>query len=265
MARRPTRKGPPHPLLTALESRALLEIAALPYALPLLAGAPHGDGHPVLLVPGFIGDDTTLFALKQFLRWRGYRVETWGLGRNVGFQRKHARALEQKLRFMQHQAGRRVSIVGWSRGGVVALVAAHALPDSVRTVVPLGSPVSIDPRGSESPQVIKALYRLVAHPLGPEAHASHTRAGVLRRPPPVPTTCIYSETDGVVPPHEATIDGDPHMHENIRVPGSHVGLAFNALALWIIADRLAQPEGDWTPFEPSGALGWLYGKLVPSG
>ena len=61
---------------------------------------------------------------------------------------------------------------------------------------------------------------------------------------------------------EATIDGDPALHENVRVPGSHVGLGFNAVVLWIVADRLAQPEGSWRPFEPSGPLGYVYRMLT---
>jgi len=81
---------------------------------------------------------------------------------------------------------------------------------------------------------------------------------------PVPISCVYSLTDGVVPPQEATIDGDPALHENIRVPGSHLGLGFNALVLWIVADRLAQPEGGWRPFAPSGLTGRLY-RLMTSG
>jgi hypothetical protein len=66
-----------------------------------------------------------------------------------------------------------------------------------------------------------------------------------------------------VPPQEATIDGDPALHENIRVPGSHLGLGFNALVLWIVADRLAQPEGQWQPFSPSGLSGRLYRLMTP--
>jgi hypothetical protein len=70
----------------------------------------------------------------------------------------------------------------------------------------------------------------------------------------IPTSCLYSLTDGVVPPQEATIDGDPTLHENIQVPGSHVGLVFNGIVLSIVADRLAQPENNWQPFEPKGLL-----------
>jgi pimeloyl-ACP methyl ester carboxylesterase len=263
MATRHEHEGPPSTLHMMLEYRALLELALLPSSLPLLLSAPRGDGHPILLVPGFIGDDATMVGLKVYLRNRGYHVETWGLGRNVGFQRKHAQALEQKLRYMHHKSGRRVSLVGWSLGGVFSMFVAHQLPDSVRSVITLGSPVNVDPQRSESPAMVKALYRLIAHPMGPVAHAAQARARVMRGPPPVPTSCIYSVTDGVVPPQEATLDGDPTLHENIRVPGSHVGLGFNALVLWIVADRLAQAEGAWKPFEPHGLPGQIYRMLTP--
>lgn len=257
-------EGPPRWLWTALEYRALLEAALLPSALPMLLSAPRGDGHPVLLVPGFVGDAGSMAGLKVYLRNRGYQVDDWGLGRNVGFQRKHARALEQKVRFLHHRSGRKVSLVGWSLGGVFALFAAHQVPDSVRSVITLGSPVSSDPQRSDSPALVKALYRLVAHPMGPVAHAAHIDARLLRRPPPMPVTCLYSETDGVVPPHEATIDGVPGLHENVRVPGSHVGLGFNPLVLWIVAERLSQAEDAWRPFDPQGLPGQLYRMLTPA-
>jgi hypothetical protein len=96
---------------------------------------------------------------------------------------------------------------------------------------------------------VHALYRLVAHPLGSAAHAMQPRVRQLRGRPPVPMSCLYSATDGVVPAHQATFDGDPALHENIRVPGSHCGLGFNPRVLWIVANRLAQPEGQWRPFK----------------
>jgi pimeloyl-ACP methyl ester carboxylesterase len=262
MAKRHPHTGSPHLLHSVMEPRAILELALLPYSLPALMSAPHGDGHPVLLLPGFMGDEMTLVGLRIFLQNRGYQVETWGFGRNVGFQRKHADALEQKIRYMHHKAGRKVSLVGWSLGGLFSLYGAHQAPECVRGIITLGSPVSVDPDGSKVPPMVKAMYRLVAHPLGAEAHVMQPRAKKLRSRSPVPMSCLYSLSDGVVPPQEATIDGDPSMHENIRVPGSHVGLGFNAMVLWIVADRLALPEGQWRPFEPSGAMGYAYRLLT---
>jgi hypothetical protein len=90
------------------------------------------------------------------------------------------------------------------------------------------------------------------------------RAKVMRerRRLAIPTSCLYSLSDGVVPPQEATIDGDPALHENIQVPGSHIGLGFNGIVLAIVAERLSQPEGDWTPFSAKGLLKRALSVLV---
>lgn len=256
--------GPPRLLDSLLEPRALLEAALLPASLPMLMQAPRGDGHPVLLLPGFLADEKSLVALKVFLTRKGYDVRTWGLGRNVGFQSKYVKALPQKIRHLHHKTGRKISLVGWSLGGVFSLLGALEATECVRSIITLGSPVSMDPRGSQSPSMVKALYRLVAHPLGSAAHVMQPRVKDLREGKrlPIPTTCLYSIGDGVVPPQEATIDGDPALHENIRIPGSHVGLGFNGLALAIVADRLAQPEDHWQPFNPTGILRRVYSLVV---
>jgi pimeloyl-ACP methyl ester carboxylesterase len=156
--------------------------------------------------------------------------------------------------------GRKVSLVGWSLGGVFSLYGAENTLECVRSVITLGSPVSIDAGGSQSPSTVKALYRVISHRLGPTAHVMQPRAKTLReqRRLEIPTSCLYSLGDGVVPPQEATIDGDPAFHENIRVPGSHLGLGFNGIVLAVVADRLAQPEGAWQPFHPQGLLGRVW-------
>ena len=119
---------PPRTLYTLLEGRGLVEMALLPAWLPLLQTTPRGDGHTVLLVPGFTAGDATLVGLQIFLRSRGYHVETWGFGQNTGFKLKFSQALEQKVRFLHHRTGRKVSLVGWSLGGVYAYYATHCAP-----------------------------------------------------------------------------------------------------------------------------------------
>jgi pimeloyl-ACP methyl ester carboxylesterase len=264
MTKRHAHVGRPRLFHQLIEPRVVLEMAALPASLPVLARTRHGDGHPVLLLPGFMADEVTLVALKLFLESRGYEVHTWGFGRNVGFSSRHAAALDQKIRYLHHRSGRKVSLVGWSLGGMFAMYGALEAPECVRSVVTLGSPVSFDPAGSQSPPLVKALYRLISHPMGTAAHLAHLRAKKLRQPKalPVPISCVYSLSDGVVPPQEATIDGNPALHENIRVPGSHLGMGFNPVVLWVLADRLAQPEGRWRPFAPSGVSGKLYRLLT---
>ena len=252
--------GSPSVLSSLLEARIFMEMALLPASLPLLMAAPQGDGHPVILVPGFMAGESTLAALKLFLQNKGYDVHNWGLGRNVGFRGKHANALPQKIRYLHHTTGRKVSLVGWSLGGVFSFYGAESTQDCVRSIITLGSPVSVDMMGNQSPPALKAMYRLVSHRLGASAHLMQPRAKAMRehRRLPIPTSCLYSLSDGVVPPQEATIDGDPALHENIQVPGSHVGLGFNGIVMAIVADRLAQAEGDWKPFAPQGLLGHVY-------
>ena len=248
--------GAPHALTSLLEGRGLLEMALLPVSLPLLIEAPVGDGHPVLLVPGFMASEASLIALKLFLQNKGYDVHTWGLGRNMGFRSKHANALPQKIRYLHHITGKKVSLVGWSLGGVFSMYGAQNALECVRSIITLGSPVSVETTGSQSPNLVKALYRMVSHRLGASAHMMQPRAKVMRerRRLAIPTSCLYSLSDGVVPPQEATIDGDPAMHENIQVPGSHIGLGFNGIVLAIVAERLAQPDNEWMPFTAQGLL-----------
>lgn len=248
--------GAPHVLSSLLEGRGLLEMALLPASLPLLMEAPHGDGHPVLLVPGFMASESSLIGLKLMLQNKGYDVHTWGLGRNMGFRSKHANALPQKIRHLHYTTGKKVSLVGWSLGGVFSMYGAQNSLECVRSIITLGSPVSVDAEGSQSPTAVKALYRLVSHRLGAGAHVMQPKAKVMRerRRLAIPTSCLYSVSDGVVPPQEATIDGDPALHENIQVPGSHIGLGFNGIVLSIVAERLAQPENHWKPFVPHGLL-----------
>jgi len=264
MPRKPTppARKPPRTLYTLLEGRALLEMGLFTVCLPLLQRTPRGDGHPVLLVPGFTASDATLVGLSMFLCSRGYHVETWGLGQNTGFKQKFSQALEQKVRFLHHKHQRKVSVVGWSLGGVYAFYTAHNAPECIRSVVSLGSPMMFSVDNFRTPLVVKAIYRYLAHPMGPVAHLSNVRAKVLRSPPPVPSTCIFSETDGVVPPESARIETTEGQHENIWVPGSHIGLGFNPAVMWILGDRLAQPEGAWKPFEPSGLAGAVYERCA---
>jgi dienelactone hydrolase len=248
------------PLLAALEARAIGEIGILLLALPLLRRSPQGDGHPVLLLPGFGAGEGSLEPLRLFLLSRGYHAETWGLGRNRGFNRRVAHAVEQKVRYLHHRHRRKVSLVGWSLGGVFAYYAAHVAPECVRTVISLGSPLRLDPDRPPPPGLV-AMYKILSHPHGPVAHQARSRSKTMRAVPPVPSTCIYSMHDGVVPPEQATLDGDPEIHENVRVPGSHLGFGVNSLAMWVIADRLAMREGRWLPFEPSGPVAPIFRSL----
>ena len=80
--------------------------------------------------------------------------------------------------------------------------------------------------------------------------ATHAR---LRRCPPVPTTSVYSRSDGVVAWQACVQAAGRGRFENIEVQSSHLGLGWNAQVFDIIADRLVQPVAKWRPYQPAGS------------
>jgi len=231
----------PNPLLLAAEGpRALGELVWLQAARPLLASAPRGDGHPVLVLPGLAADDRSTVPLRRFLRRLGHRVHGWRLGANVPSQ-EMVRRLRDRLAQLHAQDPRPMSIVGWSLGGIYAREIARASPGAVRTVVTLGSPFRPLP-GHES--YAAPLARTLARFAGRDVPATWSPRD--DRPLPVPSTSVFSPTDGVVP-WQACVNATSGPHETIEVVGSHCGLGHHPAVLLVVADRLAQPPGDWQP------------------
>ena len=233
---------PPPPLLNAvLEARVPLEIAATAACWPILSALPRGDGHPVLALPGFMGDDSSTLLLRSFLRGRGYRPQGWGLGRNLGPTPEVVRGLRERLREVRERSGQRaVSLIGQSLGGVYARELGRRFPGSVRQVITLAAPArdlfATRVFRSARPQRARSDFRTAPQ-----------LARRLTRPLRVPSTSVYSKTDGVVNWRSCLLDKAPRS-ENVRVESSHVGMAFSALAFYVIANRLAQAEDSWTPF-----------------
>lgn len=245
--------APPSPLLLVLEGRAWLELAALVPALPALASAPRGDGHPVLVLPGFLADDRSTRALRWFLRDRGYHAHAWRLGRNLGPTPETVTGLVERLATLHRRHARKVSIIGWSLGGIYARELARAFPDAVRLVITLASPFR-DPQATNVARL--ARLGLGRRPAGRPAEPER-----LRAPLPVPTTAFYSETDGIVA-WESCVDDASPVAENLGVRSSHCGMGHHPTVLLAIADRLAQPEGTWQPFVPQPTGWWPFAPAL---
>lgn len=211
------------PLWLALEGqRAFVEwLSYFPAERLLLERAPRGDGHPVLVLPGFLAADDSTSVLRRYLKRLGYSAHPWLLGRNLGPSPRLRERLVERAAELADRHGRKLSLVGWSLGGIYARQLAKRMPERVRQVITLASPFGASPA------------------------------------PPVPATAIYSKTDGITHWPDCREPEGPER-ENIEVPGSHCGLGWNALALWVIADRLALGEGDWRPFGREGWRGYLY-------
>ncbi len=241
--------APPSRLLQLLEGRALLEFGATLSMWPLLQLAPKGDGHPVLVFPGLIASDLSTRVLRRYLRERGYRVHGWGLGRNLGLKSGIEDAMFERLEALHARYGKKVSLVGWSLGGLYARVLAKHRPDMVRSVITLGSPFAGDPRSTNAWRV----YECASGERSDDPVAHQRLRGTLT----MPATSIYSRTDGIVA-WQASIDDETPTSENIEVIASHLGLGVHPAVLYALADRLAQPEGAWKRFDRKGLRAFAY-------
>jgi hypothetical protein len=234
--------------LLLLEGRAVLELAALLVATPLLRRAPRGDGHAVLVLPAFMTSDFSTRVPRSFLRDRGYAAQGWKLGRNTGPTPETVAALVQRLHELRRRHDRRVSVIGWSLGGVYARELARAFPSDVRQVITLATPF----RNLEAINV--PAFLLTRRRPHPNEAAFRER---LRLPLPVPTTAIYSRTDGIASWRSCVADPGPQS-ESIEVESSHLSIGHHPVVLLTIADHLAQAEDAWQPFRPPAGWRWPF-------
>ena len=236
--------------LLMLEARAPWELAALLAVSPWLRQLPAGDGHPVIVFPGLGASDVSTLAVRQFLQGQGYTAYPWGQGLNLGPRDgvlEQCRALIDDT-WQRHREP--VSLIGWSLGGIYAREMAKLAPDRVRCVITLGTPFTGHPRATNAWR----FYQMVS---GQKAHDDALLAEV-KQPPPVPTTSIYSKTDGIVA-WPCCINPPGHRHtENIEVRASHIGMGMNPLALYAVADRLRQDPAHWRRFDVQGARRWFF-------
>lgn len=228
---------------------ALLATEPLRAALDFCAGKlgwldrVEGDGHPVIVYPGLGAGALTTAHLRGHLESCNFAAHDWSLGVNRGPDgdlHDWLVTLTERVREMHAQHGRKVSLVGWSLGGIYAREVAKSAPDSVRQVVTLATPFGSLSDANHAGTIFKLLGGDTSR-LTPELQAR------LRERPPVPTTSIYSRADGVVCWRGCLESRGPRV-ENIAVSTSHLGMPSHPDVLRIVADRLAQPEGEWRPY-----------------
>jgi len=239
----------PGPWLMMLEARAPWEYMAMLAAAPWLGRLPTGDGHPVIVFPGLGASDITTLPLRNFLRERGYTPYPWKQGFNFGPKHGVLEACREQLQHVAVRHREKVSLIGWSLGGLYARELAKEQPDHARCVITLGTPFIGHPRATNAWR----FYEMVS------GQSTHDEALIeqIRGAPPCPTTSIYSKTDGVVAWQCSLNPDEPHT-ENIEVHASHIGMGMNPLALYAIADRLAQDPQHWRRFDVKGARRWFY-------
>jgi len=177
-------------ILRTLEWRALGELATALISKPLMRRAPKGDGHPVVVFPGFGAGDLTTAVLRDFLEDLGYTTYGWDQGTNLGPREGVLEGCLAKVRAVHAKHGRRVTVIGWSLGGIYARHVAHELTGCVRQVITMGTPFA------ESAKATTAwrLYEMASGQSVPEG----AEFEAFKLTPPVPTTSIFSRTDGNV-------------------------------------------------------------------
>lgn len=221
---------------------------------PLLMAAPRGDGHHVLVIPGFSASDDSTKPLRKFLTQRNYQTSGWEQDFNVGWKTTLFRGLKQNVIQKFESSGQKISLIGQSLGGVYAREVARELPEAVRSVITLGSPIC-DATGESSS--INALYQLLnpTDNMDPTEKMKNERIKtIMSEVPPVPTTAVYSKFDGIVHWQACMQYGYHETAENIEVNCSHCGMGFNPLVFHVLADRLSQPEDNWRPFQRKGII-----------
>lgn len=225
----------PHGLLGLVgELRAPLEQLRFRLARPRADALPQGDGHPVVLLPGFGMGDASMAPLAGALAELGYAVHGWGEGRNWGLRAPALDRLTRRVAALCERHGRRASLVGWSAGGLYAREIARCIPHAVRRVITFGTPVHGHAHGRPEVERFRGLLDRL------RAARGETVVEPDPATPPVPVTAIHSRSDAVVA-WRASLETGPHA-ENLAVEGSHFGLGTNPAVLAIVAARLARPE-----------------------
>lgn len=210
-----------------------------------------GDGHPVIVYPGLGAGSINTSQLRNFLTRSGFEASDWGGGVNIGHEGdfdEWLAVLVGNVRALQaRHSGRRVSLVGWSLGGIFAREIAKRAPDAVRTVITLATPFGALDAGNHPGKLYMPFGGSASH-ITPQFQAR------LRETPPVGTTSIYSKSDGIVS-WRGCIERRSDHSESVEVDASHLGMASHPAVLRIVSNRLAQPEGRWRALRRSELLG----------
>jgi esterase/lipase len=213
------------------EAMGLLEPARLGLRYGKLKRLPRGDGQTVLMLPGFGTTDHWLWPLARYLKFLGYNVTGWGLGRNTGRVQQLVPRIVDRIDRLATDNAEKLSLVGWSLGGYIAREAARERPAVVERVITFGSPVVGGPKyTATSRHYLKNGFDLDKI----EAQVAERDAVPLR----VPITAIYSKRDGIVA-WQACIDHVNEQVEHIEVNASHLGMGMSPDVFEIVARRLS--------------------------
>jgi len=228
-------KIPQPPLFNMLlESRSLFEWTSMYCIYPFIPKRIKGNGSPVLLIPPYLGDDYSTSFVRRYLTSLGFKTYKWDQGFNM-VKSYYIPRLEEKLDDIYQKHGEKVSIVGWSGGGIFAKIMANRHPNQVEQILTIGSPVW-GVMDMKTP-----VFGILEFFRGKSLKERNQRFLEELEPiPDVPITCIYTKTDGLLPwKHCMEAESYRDDIKNIEVYGSHSGLGANVSVLLITANALS--------------------------
>ncbi|MEO5660858.1 MAG: alpha/beta hydrolase [Polaromonas sp.] len=204
-----------------------------------------GDGHPVIIFPGLATDGSGVAPLRDYCESLGYRAINWGQGYNTGPKGELQQWLAElagHTASLLHPCEQPATLIGWSLGGIYAREMAKLMaPQQVRQVITIGTPFNAEADHTN----VGWLFHLLS---GTPAVIAPELSMRLRTPPRVPTTSIYSRSDGVVAWETCCHTGSFKQVQDIEIHGSHIGMAWNPTVFQIVTDRLGQQPGNWQPY-----------------
>jgi Serine aminopeptidase, S33 len=225
--------------------RAAAEYAALqitnfrqPVATPL------GDQHPVVIFPGLASNGSAVAPLRKFCRSQGYAAYDWGRGYNTGPSgdvNKWLTDLAHHTEALIAPHAGKATLIGWSLGGFYARELGKLMAPKIRQVITIGTPFNAEADYTR----VGWLYRLLR---GEAGMLDQKLSRQLRTPPPVPTTSIYSRSDGIVAWETCCHQSRRNRLEDVEIHGSHIGMGWNWAVMAVVADRLALPSGCWKAY-----------------
>ncbi|MFT6407655.1 MAG: pimeloyl-ACP methyl ester carboxylesterase [Arenicella sp.] len=223
---------PPSFITTAKELLTPLELARLVAATPALSQQVRGNREPIMVLPGLGTSDVSTLIMRKYLSWLGYDVRGWDLGRNTGDVGRLLPQVTEQINRHYALSNTKVSLIGWSLGGVLAREIARDHPALIRQIITLGSPVVGGPKYTSFGRLYQAR--------GANLDAIEARiAERERRPISVPITSIYSKRDGIVG-WQASIDKFNRQAEHVEVKATHLGLGVSPEVFKVLARKLAQ-------------------------
>lgn len=226
--------SPPSKFNTLREIRAPLEWLFSYGNRKKLAHVPKGNGELLVLVPGYGADEWSMRPIKKFLHSINYKVFDWGHGRNRGHVTQDTELLADTVKKInENHQNQRVTLVGWSLGGVLSREVARLYPELIKSVITMGTPLVGGPKYTVLANKYAKSMKMDLDAYEAEIHDINSQ-GISQ-----PLTVIFSKSDGVVG-WRASIDNYNSQAINVEVSCSHLGMGVDVDVWRIVAESLAE-------------------------